>query len=296
MDRARLFLKRGLLALGLLIIPTLLLAQGPYSAQIQQALQAFVQQAHTWTATQTFSSIIVGGCTGCGGGGNVTSTSAYASPPASPASGDLWFPTNTYYAFRSTGSAWVPWGPIWPLTDPTTPSWSWVNQGSATVATTNGAVFLNGTANASANLRIRVKNVPTAPYTVTAAFIPLLTTANFSGAGLILRNSGSGNLVLFDYLGDTNVVEASKWSSPTTAVAAYSVTSAFRFFNPVFWFRIEDNNTNRILSVSADGVNFAVIFTVSRTDYITPDQIGFFVKDQNATYAPAMTLLSWKES
>lgn len=70
MDRARLFLKRGLLALGLLIVPTLLLAQGPYSAQIQQALQAFVQQAHTWTATQTFDDVTVTGtCTGCGGGG-----------------------------------------------------------------------------------------------------------------------------------------------------------------------------------------------------------------------------------
>lgn len=230
------------------------------------------------------------------GAGATISTTAVGSEPGSPSSGDLDFYNNGFGVSRYSGSAWVPWGPIWPLTDPTTPSWSWVNQGSATVATTNGAVFLNGTADASANLRIRVKSVPTAPYIVTAAFIPLLTTANYSGAGLILRNSGSGNLVLFDYLGDTNVVEASKWSSPTAAVAAYSVNSAFRFFNPVFWFRIEDNNTNRIFSVSADGVNFAVIFTVSRTDYITPDQIGFFVKDQNATYAPAMTLLSWKES
>lgn len=70
MDRARLFLKRGLLALGLLIIPALLFAQGgPYSAQIQQALQAFVQQVHTWTATQTFTNVVVNGtCTGCGAG------------------------------------------------------------------------------------------------------------------------------------------------------------------------------------------------------------------------------------
>ena len=40
------------------------------NAQIQQALQIFLQQAHTWTQTQTFNNIVVtGSCTGCGGGG-----------------------------------------------------------------------------------------------------------------------------------------------------------------------------------------------------------------------------------
>lgn len=46
-------------------------AQGPYSAQIQMALRAFLTQAHTWTGTQTFGDITVSGsCSGCGGGGS----------------------------------------------------------------------------------------------------------------------------------------------------------------------------------------------------------------------------------
>lgn len=44
-------------------------AQGPFAAQIQAALRAFLAQTHTWTATQTFGNIVVSGCTGCGGGG-----------------------------------------------------------------------------------------------------------------------------------------------------------------------------------------------------------------------------------
>lgn len=48
-------------------------AQGSFSAQIQAALQLFLQQAHTWTQTQTFQNIVVNGsCTGCGGGGGGT--------------------------------------------------------------------------------------------------------------------------------------------------------------------------------------------------------------------------------
>lgn len=50
---------------------------GPYSAQIQAALRTFIATAHTWTGTQTFNNITVGGtCTGCGGGG-APSTSKY---------------------------------------------------------------------------------------------------------------------------------------------------------------------------------------------------------------------------
>lgn len=54
------------LVLCFLLIGSYAEAQGPFSAQIQAALRAFLTQAHTWTATQTFANITVGGtCTGC---------------------------------------------------------------------------------------------------------------------------------------------------------------------------------------------------------------------------------------
>lgn len=227
--------------------------------------------------------------------GNYTYSSAAGNEPTANA-GDLYFPTNGFYTERYTGTTWHQWGPLWPMVDPNAYSWSWVNQSSAYVITSNGGVFLRGTQSSAVNIRARVKSVPTAPYQVTAAFIPLVTTANYSAAGLCLRDSGTGKLVLFDYLGEVNAVEVSKWSSPTAAVAAYATNAAFRLLNAVFWFRITDDNTNRTCSYSMDGVNYADVHVVGRTDYITPDQIGFFVKDQNATYFPAMTVLSWKET
>jgi hypothetical protein len=54
-------------------------AQGPFSAQIVAALQVFVRQPHTWTATQTFTNITINGsCTGCGAGApTVTNHAVY---------------------------------------------------------------------------------------------------------------------------------------------------------------------------------------------------------------------------
>lgn len=63
--------QRGLRYLGGILVGLLCLtasrpvvAQAP--AQIQAALQQFLLLPHTWTATQTFATIIVTSCTGCG--------------------------------------------------------------------------------------------------------------------------------------------------------------------------------------------------------------------------------------
>src|SRR5206468_12868770 len=56
------------LALALLVLPAIAFGQGgPFAAQIQAALRSFLRVPHAWSATQTFSSIVVSSCTGCGG-------------------------------------------------------------------------------------------------------------------------------------------------------------------------------------------------------------------------------------
>ena len=68
----------------------------------------------------------------------VVQTAAMASEPASGmVTGDLFLPSNGFYLERYSGSAWVPWGPIWPMTKPVDGDYAWINQGSATVTTTN---------------------------------------------------------------------------------------------------------------------------------------------------------------
>lgn len=232
---------------------------------------------------------------GSGGSGNVTYTSAYSSPPASPNAGDLWFPNNGFYVLRYSGSVWIPWGPIYPFVEPIDANYAWINQGSASVVTTNGGIFLQGTATAGPSLRIRKKAAPSTPYTVTIAFLPRFPSTVFSGGGLIWRQSSDGKIISVELDGDSTIAIVAKWNSPTSFSAAYTTAGAYRYGSCV-WLRITDNGTDRISSISMDGQNFVVIQTVGRTDFLTADEVGFFVKDQSSSYAGALTLLSWKET
>jgi hypothetical protein len=49
------------------------------------------------------------------------------------------------------------------------------------------------------------------------------------------------------------------------------------------WLRIIDDNTNRICQVSGDGVSWVTFHTVSRTDFLTPTQMGWRVNFAGST-------------
>ena len=121
-----------------------------------------------------------------GSSGAKTFTSALASPPATPTAGDLWFPTNSFYVFRYSGRLWIPWGPIFPFTDPSLKTWTVF--GSASVSVTNGSRILTGAAVSGPILRGETFAVPTPPYTVTFAFIPTLSGGNYGAVGICLTD------------------------------------------------------------------------------------------------------------
>ena len=76
------------------------------------------------------------------GGGDSTFTDTYANEPAAGNDGDLFLPSNGFHLERDTGAAWVPWGPIFPMTKPPALStWAWINQGTATADETNGGIY-----------------------------------------------------------------------------------------------------------------------------------------------------------
>ena len=60
--------------------------------------------------------------------------------------------------------------------------------------------------------------------------------------------------------------------------------------------QLEDNNTNRLWKYSADGLHWIQVYSESRTSFITPDEIGFYVEESGNAYSAAMTLLSWVEA
>lgn len=229
-------------------------------------------------------------------GGNITTTSAYASPPT-PASGDVWFPNDSYYLYRYSGSAEVPWGPSYPFTDPALSGLNtWVNQSTGSLVTTNGGLTLIGKAvNLANDSQAYVKTAPATPYTITAAY--LFNSYNSgSGAqhgGLAWRDSGTGKLVSVAIASTNAGVKLSvlKWNSPSSASTTY--TEGFVRMGSPIWMQISDDGTNRIVRISTNGNDWVEIHSVGRTDFLTADQVGIFVTD-STNRAPVMTLLSWK--
>jgi len=185
-------------------------------------------------------------------------------------------------------------------------SYSWVNQGSATETVTSGVTLLRSPSNASENLRLRVKSVPTAPYTVTAALLPITLNSNFTNAGLALRDSAGGGIVTFDQRFNsttTNVpyLASNKYTNATTFNAAYTLSPlnplAELFRSGLMWLRIQDDNTNRIFQASANGFSWFTLLSALRTDFITPNQIGYYVESgQGTTVDVGLDLYSWTET
>lgn len=243
------------------------------------------------------------GPTGSGGGGGASiGTDTFSNIGSATGSGNAFLPSDGFNFYRADGTKWVPWGPLFPFTEPVNGDFSWVNQGGATVDATRGGIYLEAPAGTS-NWRMRVKSIPVAPYTVDIAFIANARSLNYQLAGLVLRESGSGKLVTFtmEYClsasGQFEICfsDIHKYSNATTSAGGYSEVQYQGGWGLVF-LRIVDDNTNRKFYLSKDGAHFQLMFSVGRTDFITPDQIGFAVNETTNTVPIGMNVLSWKQS
>lgn len=227
----------------------------------------------------------------------VPSTSAYTSAPSSPTSGDLWLPSDGISALRYSGSAWAPWGPIFPLTAPVSGDFAWVNQGGASVDTTYGGIYLLAPATAGTSWRIRKKTAPSTPYTITAAFLASAAALDNAYQCIGFRESSSGKLVTFGLQASTGShLKVDKYTDETTFSATYLDAIARFGGGSAIWLRIADNGTNRICSVSPDGRHWTVVHTVGRTDFLTANEVFFACQAQNASYDADMTLISWAQA
>jgi hypothetical protein len=216
--------------------------------------------------------------------------------------GNLYLPNNGFQLYRDSGAAFVPFGPIFPFTAPVDGDFAWVNQGGASISTANGGIFLNAPAGAGNNMRIRKKAAPATPYTITAAIVPQLYPEAFANCGLLFRNSGAGTIsaLAVSFSSSTRFgvhLQSLKLSSPTLFSAAYVdlIDWGHVYKGGVVFIRIADDGTNRICSWSFDGINFLQAHSVGRTDFLTADEVGFYVESNNANSSSGMLLLSWKQ-
>ena len=231
-------------------------------------------------------------------GGSVNIDGTFASRPAAGTVGRFFLPSDGFASSRDNGTSWNSYGPIFLFTEPDDSIFSWVNQGTASVVTTNGGITLTmpGTGS-STNAALRVATAPSTPYTITVYFAhSILFNKQFTRMGLVFRESSTGKFV--SMLLTDGTLYFTKWNSATAISADYSNFAVAQTIN---WYQITDDGTNLIFRVSGDGINFQQIETRARTNFLAggPNQIGFLVSANNQgtpNFDATTTLLSWKQT
>lgn len=221
-------------------------------------------------------------------------------------SGRIWmdaFPGWSWY--RDDGTAWTKWGHFNDFTEPDQSLFSWINQGAATISSTDGPSVLTCPApgGAGENVNLRIQATPTPPYTLLAGFVPRIEPVNNTSCGVVLRESSTGKFIFTRLLFNTAsaitksdiVFSVDKYTNPTSAPVNYNVVSAGFLRGFVVWFKIVDDGVNLTWGYSNDGQNYTTITSQARTNFLLsgPDQVGFAIDSNTTSGGAGMTLLSW---
>lgn len=165
--------------------------------------------------------------------------------------------------------------------------------GSSTVSWLAHSVTLTDSATASTHLR-RLKlasGYPGGSYNAIVYMQNNCVMENIQMHGLYVSDGTklvtytirpSGTSGIFAY--------ADKWPTETGTVANYT---SVMISTPECWQKLNDTGSNLIYSVSRDGLNWVQIHSVSRTDYLTPSEVGVVWQSNNATHAASISWLSW---
>lgn len=214
-------------------------------------------------------------------------------PAASTMDSQLYLPTDGYSLYRSNGTTFTTFGPIYPISLVNSDDWAWVNQGAATLSNNGGSIMIQATASGGQDAKILTRSAPATPYTITALVISGLNISNFGACGIGFRESGSGKLQVVGPVANSPRLDitSSKYNSPTSFSAAYATAVGAPRSN--WWLRITDDGVNRVASWSPDGFNFITLNTVARTDFLTADQVLFYVDSNTSGQVQYCTLMSW---
>lgn len=171
------------------------------------------------------------------------------------------------------------------ITQPVLSSFStWVNQGSATfVDNGDGTVSVIAPPVPGDNVRAVVKSTPGSTWTVTAGMLlSFRLSANYSRAGICLRDSSTGKMILFlSGYPTTHALNVEYWDS-ATANSSIPYTAA-GLANKI-WFRIVLDSTNLNFYYSFDGNNFTQTYQAAKNTFLANiDQVGLFSYSNTST-------------
>jgi hypothetical protein len=184
-------------------------------------------------------------------------------------------------------------------TSPPTGLATWVNQGT-TVKTVdkNGSIKLVAPMDVADNNRGVFMALPSTPWRYRIGFNATLLGVNYQHAGIALRESSSGKMVIFGAYRETAGLHLwliANYNSPTSKNANVVATAPpVDFFRPLY-INIADDGVNRTASFGYDLYDqiFAP-YSVAHNSFLVADQIGIYVNNFNASNPLAMSAFYWE--
>lgn len=212
---------------------------------------------------------------------------AFASRPAAGTAGRRYVCTDIGNEYRDNGTTWdmVRGGALTIFTPPPSSGWTALNSGSISTGLDSRIHSLAATSGDNIKGEYRTLS-PTSNYTATFYFDWSTPGINQGGTGILLRNSGGNNIIIFGAFFESGLgnwtLRAVKWSSVTTYSADYKVNAVTLLSNGLpNWLRIRDDATTRFFEYSYNAADWVTFHSVGRTDFITPDQIGWCTNANN---------------
>lgn len=219
---------------------------------------------------------------------DICQTGAYASAAIEKA-GNLYLPNNGTSLLRDSGSAMIPWGPIYPLTTPDIVSnWTQVNPGAASFTSTYGGIRIYAPPVSGANLRILEKTAPATPWTMTVLVETLMFSVDFPGVCIGFRQNSDGKLMFFglqnaavSYTNFRRFMVRQYANATTTGTILKEVEAPT---TNRYWLQITDNGTNRLYNYSLNGQDWTEFYSEGRTTFLTADRYILAAQSINTTY------------
>lgn len=172
-----------------------------------------------------------------------------------------------------------------------------VNVAGATTDTTlANTIYLTSDITAAPAISINLwkKAAPATPYKIKACFVPNFAWY-YGRIGLTFRESSTGKLetVGLDHTSSTLETRTDRWDTATTNTPGNLDFWLSYSYNTAYCFGLENDGTNRKLTMSNDGVKYRVIRSTPVATYMTADEVGFFIASGNNFAAAEGRIMSW---
>jgi len=182
----------------------------------------------------------------------------------------------------------------------TSSDFTWVNQSTASaIDNPAGPIMMKAPIAAPFSFRILKIAAPAAPWTL-SAFIKLGPGLKLGSTGSVIgicaREASSGKL-LIPNIRSEQVVSTFKFTDETTYAGSNLGTNQVSHSNEA-WFRMEDDNTDIIISTSSDGINWMELGREARGTFPTAtgyfDEVGICCDSSSAASADGQFhFISW---